>query len=90
MKRQRAKEERQRWGYRFLKRHQLEWMTAKATLERQAGMSLADRAVAIRKEFKGIHINRTMLRKVYAKSGIKKKKFSWYKVDKTKDAATIA
>ena len=65
-------------------------MTSKRTLEKQVGSSLADRVTAIKKEFKGIHMNPTLLSKIYKKSGIKKKKFTWYKIDKSKDAATIA
>lgn len=42
-------------------------------------MSLADRVVDGRKTFSAMHINRTLLREVYRRAGIRKKKYSWYK-----------
>ena len=66
------------------------WMTDRETLQKQIGLSLADRVAATQKQFKTIHMNPTLLRKIYRKFGIKKKAFRWYKTDKTHDAATIA
>ena len=90
MRRQKEKLDRQKWGYRFLKQHELDHITDKRTLDKQVGFSLKDRCIAISKEFPQIHINPTLLRKVYFKYGIKKKRFRYYKSDKNKDEETIA
>ena len=57
-------------------------------------MSIVDRCRDIRREFPAIKMNPTLLRQVYSKFKIKKKKFRWYKTakstdeDKTKQALT--
>ena len=57
-------------------------------------MSIVDRCRDIRREFPTIKMNPTLLRQVYSKFKIKKKKFRWYKTakstdeDKTKQALT--
>ena len=38
------KHERKRWGFRFLKPHEIEWMTSSETLRAQTGLSLKDRS----------------------------------------------
>ena len=81
--RQKAQEGRQRWGLRFLKQHEIQWLTSADTLRRQASFSLADRCQHFRKEFPSAKINPTLLRQVYARHGIKKKKLRWYKAPKT-------
>ena len=79
MKQTREANERERYGYRFLKEHEVRWMTDKKTLDRQIGMSLSDRVVDGRRNFPNIHLNPTLLREVYRKAGIRKKKYVWYK-----------
>ena len=81
--RQKAQEGRQRWGLRFLKQHEIQWLTSADTLRRQVSFSLADRCRHFRKEFPSAKINPTLLRQVYARHGIKKKKLRWYKAPKT-------
>ena len=39
----REQHDRQRWGYRFLKQHEIQWLTSATTLLRQTAMSLKDR-----------------------------------------------
>ena len=74
-----TEQERQRWGLRFLKPHQLKWLTSGETLRQQTSLSLKDRCGHFKKEFKDAHVNPTLLRQVYRLHGIKKKKFRWYK-----------
>ena len=47
MRRQKEKLDRQKWGYRYLKQHELDHMTDKRTLDKQVGFSLKDRCIAI-------------------------------------------
>ena len=79
MRQTREANRRERYGYRFLKAHEIQWMTEKKTLDRQVGMSLFDRVTDCQKTFPTIHLNRTLLRKVYRKAGIRKKKYVWFK-----------
>ena len=52
---------RQRYGYRFLKQHEITWMTSARTLKIQTAMSLADRSKHFRREFPGKQMNPTLL-----------------------------
>ena len=76
---------RQRWGYRFLKVHELQWLISHSTLRQQTSMSLVDRCRHFKQEFPNGRLNPTLLRKVYKQWGIKKKKLRWYKSPKTQD-----
>ena len=62
-----------------MKQHQIDWLVHGATLKRQTAMSLADRCKHFQKEFPGMKMNTALLRLVYRKHGIKKKKLQWYK-----------
>ena len=73
---------RQRFGLRFLKKHEIAWLTSDDTLRRQVSLSLADRCKHFLTEFPTAKINPTLLRQVYARHGIKKKKFRWFKSPK--------
>ena len=48
-------------------------------------MSLMDRSRQFLREFPGSKMNSTLLREVYRRHGIKKKKIRWYKVPKKND-----
>lgn len=78
-------EPRQRYGYRFLKPHEIQWLTSSATLRHQTSLSLKDRCKLFLKEFPSAHMNPTLLRKVYTLHKIKKKKLRWYKSPKEQD-----
>ena len=56
------KSERKRRGFRFLKPHEIEWMTCRQTLRAQTGLSLKDRSDHFQKEFPTAHMNPTLLR----------------------------
>jgi len=72
---------------RFLKPHHIEWITSTATLERQVSLSLTDRCRDFLREWSGVHMNPTLLRQVYKKKGIKKKKYRFFKDPRKKDPA---
>ena len=76
---------RQRWGMRFFKPHEIDWLTGARTLRDQTGMSLVDRCVLFRKQFPAAHINPTLLRQVYRRHRIKKRALRWYKQPKDRD-----
>ena len=73
-------ETRQRYGYRFLKLHEIQWLTSEQTLRNQTSLSLVDRTKHFLKEFPSAKMNPTLLREIYRRHGIKKKKLRWYKV----------
>ena len=75
---------RQTFGLRFLKQHEIEWLTSELTLRRQAGLSLDDRCKHFKKEFPRSSMNRVLLRRVYTEHKIKKKRFRWRKEPKGK------
>ena len=75
---------RQTFGLRFLKKHEIEWLTSELTLRRQVGLSLVDRCKHFKKEFPHSAMNKTLLRRVYTEHGIKKKKLRWRKEVKGK------
>ena len=52
---------RQRWGLRFLRPHETNWLVDNRTLRQQTGMSLADRCQHFLKEFPAAHMNPTLL-----------------------------
>ena len=54
-------EARQRYGLRFLKQHEIQWLTSSSTLKNQTSLSLVDRCRHFGKEFPGAHINPTLL-----------------------------
>ena len=80
--------QRQRWGYRFLKKHELEWLTSRSRLREQASLSLSARCQEFKRVFPTTHMNTALIRQVYRKNGIKKKKYRWFKEPKNKDEAT--
>ena len=79
-------EGRKNWGYRFLKPHQIKWMTSRTVLHQQTGLSLKDRSALFGREFPTAHMNPTLLRRVYSKHKIRKKKYRWNKQPKNQDA----
>ena len=79
-------EPRQRHGLRFLKQHEIQWLTSASTLKNQTSLSLVDRCKHFRREFPGANMNPTLLSQVYRLHGIKKKKYKWYKAAKEQDA----
>ena len=81
----RQKHDRRRWGYRFLKPHEIQWLTSSGTLRAQIGISLKDRCPLFLRKFLGSHMNPTLLREVYRRHGIRKKKYRWVKVVKDTD-----
>ena len=72
-------------GYRFLKPHEIAWLTCSSTLRRQISLSIPSRCTHFMREFPGAHMNPTLLRQVYTKHFIKKKKLRWYKSPKQQD-----
>ena len=76
----RERNERQRWGYRFLKAHEVKWLTSSSTLREQTALSLKDRVAHFLRQFPEAHLNPTLLSQVYRLHRIKKKKLRWYKV----------
>ena len=57
-----GKEPRKRYGLRFLKEYQLEWLTSRETLKKQIAMSLKDRCDHFSQEFSDDILNPTLLR----------------------------
>ena len=55
-------QDRQNFGYRYLKPHEIDWLTTGSTLRLQTSMSLVDRCRQFRREFPGSHIHPTLLR----------------------------
>ena len=80
-----AVQERAYYGYRFLKPHEIAWLTSSSTLRRQISVSIPMRCSHFMREFPGAHINPTLLREVYTRHFIKKKKLRWYKSPKHQD-----
>ena len=76
---------RQRWGLRFLKTHEIEWLVDRRTLRSQTGMSLADRCLQFSRQFPGAHMNRTLLRKIYKLHNVKKRSLKWFKQARDRD-----
>ena len=83
----RQEQDRQRWGYRFLKPHEIKWITSRSTLRAQTALSIKERSSHFLREFPTAHMNPTLLRDVYRLNGIKKKKVRWYKEVPPHDAA---
>ena len=54
--------QRQRWGYRFLKKHEIAWLTSRSKLREHTGLSLAARAEDFKRAFPTAHMNATLLR----------------------------
>ena len=79
MQQARDQQDRMRWGYRFLKQHEIQWLISADTLLRQTAMSLKDRSTQFQREFPSAHMNPEQLRLVYRKHGIKKKYLRWTK-----------
>ena len=80
--------QRQRWGYRFLKKHEIEWLTSRSRLREQTALSLSARCQDFKRVFPTAHMNAALLRQIYRKNGIKKKKYRWFKEPKNRDEAT--
>ena len=53
---------RKNFGLRFLKPHEIKWLTNNSTLRQQTALSLSDRCSHFRKEFPTANINPTLLR----------------------------
>ena len=53
---------RERYGLRFLKPHQIKWLTSSSTLRKQTAMSLKDRCLQFLREFPAAKMNATLLR----------------------------
>ena len=58
---QMEKQRRRRWGLRFLRQHEINWLVEAKTLRQQTGMSLYDRTQQFLKEFPSAHMNPTLL-----------------------------
>ena len=67
----------------------MQWLTSNATLRAQTALSLKDRSQHFMREHPAAHMNPTLLREVYRRQGIKKKKLRWYKYDKNATEAEI-
>ena len=80
--------QRQSWGYRFLKKHEIEWLTSRSRLREQTALSLSARCQDFKRVFPTAHMNTALLRQICRKNGIKKKKYRWFKEPKNRDEAT--
>ena len=78
-------EGRKRFGLRFLKPREIEWLTSSPTLRKQTSLSLEDRCRHFREEFPNAKLNYTLLSRIYKMHGIKKKKLRWYKTPPESD-----
>ena len=65
---------RRRYGYRFLKKEHIEYLTSPETLNLWSGKSIVLRCILFHRHFGNCRINRTLLRKVYSMHKIKRKK----------------
>ena len=79
MERQLQMKTRVHYGIRFLKPHQIQWLTSSSTLRQQTGLSLVDRCKHFEKEFPTAHMNSALIKKIYNLHKIKKRKLQWYK-----------
>ena len=77
--------QRQRWGYRFLKKHEIEWLTSRSRLREHTALSLEARCQDFKRTFPTAHMNTALLRQIYRMNSIKKKKLRWYKEPENKD-----
>ena len=75
---------RRRFGLRFLKPHEVEWIANGETLKRQTALSLKDRVRHFKRQFPGSSMNYTLLSKVYRRHKIKKRKITWKKKQNNK------
>ena len=78
---------RKRYGLRFLKQHEISWITSSETLRKQISFSLPDRCQHFRREFPGAKINPTLLRQIYKTHKIRKKKYRWFKSAKDPESS---
>ena len=62
-------------------------MTSADTLRRQTGLGQEDRAKHFKEAFPTASMNTALLRKVYAKAKIRKKKYRFHKQPKDNDPA---
>ena len=76
---------RQTFGLRFLKSHEIDWVTSSSTLKKQTALSLGDRVKHFQREFPTAKMNVTLLREIYKRHKIKKRKLRFYKVPKNND-----
>ena len=76
---------RKRWGLRFLKEHEIDWLVAPRTLRQQTGLSLADRSQQFQREFPAAHMNPTLLRQIYQQHKVKKRALRWFKQPANRD-----
>ena len=74
---------RRRFGFHFLKAHELEWLTSRQTLRAQTGLSLKDRVKHFQQKFPSGKLNPTLLSKVYRKHRIRRRRIVWKKKDPT-------
>ena len=82
--------QRQNWGLRFIKQHQVEWLLSGETHKLQIVLSLADRSEHYRRTFPDSHMNTALLRQIYRLHGCKKKKYRWFKEPPNPEEATSA
>ena len=76
---------RQNYGLRFLKSHEINWVTSTYILKKQTALSLGDRVKHFQKEFPTAKMNISLLRDIYRRHKIKKRKIRFYKVPKNND-----
>ena len=81
--------QRQRWGIRFLKPHQIKWIVSDDTLRQQISLSLKDRSAHFLRRYPDAHMNPTLYRQIYYKHKIKKKRLRWYKERPNQDEAVV-
>ena len=76
---------RKNYGLRFIKAHEIAWLVSSETLRAQTSMSLMDRSKHFQREFPGAKMNPTLLRQIYQRNRIKKRKLRWHKTPKEYD-----
>ena len=73
---------RKRYGYRFLTKEHIEYLTSPETLTKWSGKSLWERCILFHRYFGNHRINPTLLSKVYSIHKIKRKKVKQVKLIK--------
>ena len=79
--------ERKHFGIKFLKKHEIGWLTSNQTLKLQTALSLTARVEHFKREFPMARMNVTLLRKIYCLHKIKQKKICWFKLPKEQSPA---
>ena len=70
---------RKRFGLRFLKPHEIQWLANEETLRLQTGVPLHERAKHFRRQFPGSSMNATLLSKVYRQHRVMRRRIKWVK-----------